>query len=149
MVSKARPFAKEGNSSCKRACLRDYNYTKVRVLVFSADISKSKEISRLRPINNAAISLQLRRFSKIATMFIRRAHVLSSNELNKKRNKAISKISHTHTHKPYPSTYAMVNDSCAAECFTNYEALFQPTDKHILDSLAYEKRKFQPQWYEQ
>ena len=44
-------------------------YKSKKILVLSADISKSEEISRWQPINKAytAISLQLRHFPKIAT----------------------------------------------------------------------------------
>ena len=68
---------------------------KVSVSLFSADISKSEDISRWRPIDKAL----LYDFSATKTKnshnfsFIGKTHVLSSNGFNKKRNEAyFSKI---------------------------------------------------------
>ena len=41
------------------------------------------------------------------------------------------------------------SSTCTAECWFSFEKPFQPTDKHTLDTLATDKRKFQSQWYKQ
>ena len=39
-------------------------------------------------------------------------------------------------------------EPCTAECCSSIAKVFQPTDKHLLESLA-TTRKFQSQWYKQ
>ena len=71
------------------------NSTKVSVSVFSADISKSEEISRWRPIDKALHD----DFSATKTFFKNRHNCLSEgltffpgNGFNEKRNEVFSKI---------------------------------------------------------
>ena len=75
-------------------------------LMTSAKAKKFKDGDRSITLYST-ISLQLRRFSKIAAIFFKLkggTHILSSNGFNKKRNEAFSKITgctystHTHTH---------------------------------------------------
>ena len=41
------------------------------------------------------------------------------------------------------------SSTCTAKCCFSFEKPFQPTDKHTLDTLATDKRKYQSQWYKQ
>ena len=69
--------------------------TEVSISVFSADISKSEEISRWQLIDQSLhydFSATEPFFQKSPQLFIRKSHVLSSNGFNKKRNEAFSEI---------------------------------------------------------
>ena len=74
---------------------QSFKDTKVSGSLLSADISKSEEISRWRPIDKTLHYdfSGTNFFFKIDTIFffIRRTHVLFSNGFKKKRNEALSK----------------------------------------------------------
>ena len=76
--------------------MSEYNYVeKLGFRCFSADINKSKEISRWLLIDKALhgdFSATEKFFKNRHNFFIRRTHVLSSNGFNKKQNEAFSKI---------------------------------------------------------
>ena len=44
-------------------------------------------------------------------------------------------------------TFVLVVKTCTVECCSSIEKVFQPPDKHVLDTLGTNRRKFQSKWY--
>ena len=111
--------------------------------MFSADISKSEEISRWRTIDETLhcdFSAPKTFFWKSPQLFIRRTRVLSSNGFNKKQNEAISKITnehtdtqtHTHTHTQTdcynpPPMLGLMNACSIVHMLENFLQAFCPS----------------------
>ena len=114
--------------------------TKVSGPMLYPDISKSKEISRFQPIDEAlhdCFSATKTSFQKLPKLFIR-SRVLSSHGFNEKRIEIASKIMREQTDRQ--STIALCLLSTLGSIMTNMQATVDIIDytwlKHLVEMLV-------------